>query len=54
MADLDEINDVKDKFELNEEKINKINKDLRTAMTKIESFQGNLLLLQNSARANEY
>ena len=48
LTDLDEINDIKDRFELNGEEITKINKDIRTAMQKIEIFQGNLLLLQNS------
>ena len=47
LADLDEINDIKDKCEINEEEINKMNKEIRTAMQKIESFQGNLILLQN-------
>ena len=49
LADLDEINDLKDRFEINGEEINKINSDIRTAMQKIEIFQGNLILLQNSA-----
>ena len=49
LADVDEINDLKDRFEMNGEEINKINSDIRTAMQKIEIFQGNLILLQNSA-----
>ena len=48
LTDLDEINDIKDRFDLNREEIAKINKDIRTAMQKIEIFQGNLILLQNS------
>ena len=46
---MDEINDIKDRFEMNEEELNKINKEIRTAMQKIEIFQGNLILLQNSS-----
>ena len=49
LAHLDEINDIKDRFDMNEEEINKINKEIRTAMQKIEIFQGNLILLQNSS-----
>ena len=49
LAYLDEINDIKDRFDMNEEEINKINKEIRTAMQKIEIFQGNLILLQNSS-----
>ena len=49
LAHLDEINDIKDRFDMNEEEINKINKEIRTAMQKIEIFQGNLILLQNNS-----
>jgi hypothetical protein len=49
LAHLDEINDIKDRLEINLEEIGKINSDIRTAMQKIEIFQGNLILLQNSS-----
>ena len=49
LSDLDEINDIKDRLEINLEEIGKINSDIRTAMQKIEIFQGNLILLQNSS-----
>ena len=48
LTDLDEINNIKDRLEINEEEICKINKDIRTAMQKIEIFEGNLIELQNS------
>ena len=46
---LDEINNMKDKFELIDEQIKKLNEDIRRAMRKIENLQGNLILLQNNA-----
>ena len=49
LSDLDEINDIKDRLEINLEEIGKINSDIRTAMQKIEIFQGNLILLQNNS-----
>ena len=49
LTNLDEINDIKDRFDINEEEINKLNKEVRTAMQKIEIFQGNLILLQNNS-----
>ena len=49
LEDLDEINDVKDRLEINNEEISKINNAIRTALQKIEIFQGNLILLQSSS-----
>lgn len=45
---LDEINNMKDKFELIDDQIKKLNEDNRRAMRKLENFQGNLILLQNN------
>ena len=49
LTNSDEINDIKDRFDINEEEITKLNREIRTAMQKIEIFQGNLILLQNSS-----
>ena len=49
LTNLDEINDIKDRLDINEEEKNKINADIRTAMQKLEIFQGNLILLQSSS-----
>jgi len=46
---LDEINNTKDKFELIDDQIKKLNEDIRRAMRKLENLQGNLILLQNNA-----
>ena len=49
LTNLDEINDIKDRLDLSKEEINKIKGDIRTAMQKLEIFQGNLILLQSSS-----
>ena len=54
LTDLDEINDIKDKLEINEEEIKKVNEYIRTAIQKIEIFEGNLLLLQNNKNQPGY
>ena len=46
---LGEINNIKDKFEIIDDQIKKLNEDIRRAMRKLENLQGNLFLLQNNA-----
>jgi len=45
---LDEINDIKDKLDTNDEEITKLREDFRSAIQRMENFQGNLLLHKSS------
>ena len=48
LSDLDEINDLKDQTGLKNEEQKKILKDLQNVASRVESINGNLILLQNS------
>ena len=48
LSDLDEINDLKDQTGIINDEFKKIIKDLQTVSAKVESINGNVILLQNS------
>ena len=48
LSDVDDINDVKDRISIINDEQKKIIKDLHNAVSKLESLNGNMLLLQNS------
>ena len=48
LSDLDEINDLKDRIEIINEEQKKILKDLQNSTARLESLNGNMILLQNS------
>ena len=48
LSDLDEINDLKDQIGITNDEFKKILKDLQNVAAKVESINGNVILLQNS------
>ena len=50
---MDEVNDIKDRLDTNDEEIRKIREDFRSAMQRIENFQGNLLLHKSNTSPSE-
>ena len=50
---LDEINDIKDRIDTSDEEIRKIKEDFRSAMQRIENFQGNLLIHKSNTSSPE-
>ena len=48
LSDLDEINDLKDQTGITSDELKKIYKDLQNMGSKVETINGNLILLQNS------
>jgi len=50
---LDEINDIKDKLDTNDEEITKLREDFRSAIQRMENFQGNLLLHKSNPAPHE-
>ena len=48
ITNYNETNDVKDRLFNDEEELNKMRSEIRTAMQKVESFQGNLILMKNN------
>jgi len=50
---MDEINDIKDRLETSDEEIRKLREDFRSAIQRMENFQGNLLLHKSSASPPE-
>lgn len=52
ITNYNETNDVKDRLFNDEEELNKMRSEIRTAMQKVESFQGNLILMKNDMSAS--
>ena len=50
---MDEVNDIKDRLDTNDEEIRKIREDFRSAMQRVENFQGNLLLHKSNTSPSE-
>ena len=50
---MDEINDIKDRLETSDEEIRKLREDFRSAIQRMENFQGNLLLHKSSTSPPE-
>ena len=50
---MDEINDIKDRLETSDEEIKKLREDFRSAIQRMENFQGNLLLHKSSTSPPE-
>ena len=48
ISNVNEINDLKDLFYVTQEEIKKMRNEIRTAMQKVESFQGNLIYMQSN------
>ena len=48
LSDLDEINDLKDQASITRDEIKKTLKDLQNVSARVESINGNLIILQNS------